>query len=297
MKLEKAYSIELEKEITAQDADVHYANGSITSKHHFKCPDNNCESQIICTNLTRPKKLRKRDPYFKAIEKHSPDCEIGKAIRDSPTPTGEGDSPYGTDTPIEGAVRLNLTAPPVKRPKATSGGTSGGSSTGTGPGRGRDGNSDEERTVTPTKTVSSLVAAFLQNKEFDIELPGQESISLRDFFVPVNGQDLGDFVDEYRIYYGKAVFHSRLAGQGFLVRFENTLQHGELIKEPTFFISNESIQACSLSKFKFSELQKQADSNLRNVFILTNIAPFPNWSETYINFDLEALHYMDYRDE
>ncbi|WP_338517456.1 hypothetical protein [Alteromonas gracilis] len=296
MKLEKAYSIDLERDITAQDADHHFEKGSIVSKYKFECSDENCSAQIICANLNRPKALRKRDPYFKAVEEHSTDCEIGKAIRERPSPVGEADSPYGTDVPIQGLVRLNLSNPPAVKPKSSKGGLSGGVITGNGPSRGRGQSGDGERVVTTTKTLSSLVSAFLNEEEFDIELPGSDSIRLSDLFIKVDEQDISCLEDDYRIYFGKAFFNKRNDGNGFFVRFDKPLQSGELIKRPTFFISNEAIEACVLNKFELAKLERLADRKPKNIFILTDTAPVPNPTGEFINFNLEALHYMDYRD-
>lgn len=297
MKLEKAYSIDLEIDITAQDADHHFEKGAIASKYDFECSDKKCSAQIICANLNRPKALRKREPYFKAVEEHSSDCEIGKAIRDRLLPLGEGDSPYGTDAPIQGLVRLNLSTPSITRPKSSEGGSSGGGITGDGPGGGRGQRVDGERIVTPTKTVSSLVSAFLNGEDFDIELPCRDSIPLSKLFINIDGQDIGDFEDDYRIYFGKAFFNKRVDGKGFFVRFDKLLKSGDLVKRPTFFISNEALEKCELNKFELAKLERLADRKPKNVFVLSDVAPAPNPTGEYINFSLEDLHYMDYRDE
>lgn len=295
MKLEKAYSIEIKRKITAEEADILYDKNFVKSKYAFKCPEDNCEAQVTCANLDRPKKLRKRDPYFKAIDQHNDECSIGKAIKDKTRPEGEGENPYGTDKPVIGAVRLNLTAPPVDKVIATSGGNNGGSATGDGSGKGRGRKTGEEREITATKTVSSLVDAFLNKKQLTIELPGQDSITINDLFVPVGNQNIADFIDEYRIYYGKAFFNKAKNGKGYIVRFAKPLKINEREILPTFFITNELMDECSLKKFKKSELDKISDGRPRVVYLLSEVSPVLNWSEEYINFQLEALHYMDYR--
>ncbi|EKO3677908.1 hypothetical protein M3912_003124 [Vibrio metschnikovii] len=293
MKLEKAYSLDLKISISPEKADIKYQEGLIFSKYRFQCPDESCDAQVTCANLNKPKKLRKRDPYYVAVEEHSKDCAIGKVIIEQ-TKGGGGDSPYGTDKPIEGAVRLNITAPSVTKPKTVDGNGGGGTIDGNGPGRGRGKPTGDEREITASKNVSSLVDAFLNNDEFDIELPVQESISIKDFFIKVNEQNIDDFVDEYRIYYGKAWFNKRQGGDGFIVRFANKLSAGDINKQPTFFITSEIIEKCNLKKFKAEHLGRLCDSKPRQVYILTSVAPVVSKSG-YINFHLEALHFMDQR--
>ena len=77
MKLEKAFSEDIESNITAQEADNLYAQGIIKSKFGFQCPDAFCVASVTCANLDRPKNKRKRDPYYKVIGEHHPNCELG----------------------------------------------------------------------------------------------------------------------------------------------------------------------------------------------------------------------------
>tara|TARA_R110001583_G_scaffold10719_2_gene49380 strand:- start:9217 stop:10107 length:891 start_codon:yes stop_codon:yes gene_type:complete len=296
MKLEKAYSIDIKRKITAEEADILYDKSFVKSKYAFKCPEDNCEAQVTCANLDRLKKLRKRDPYFKAIDQHDDECSIGRAIRDNVRREGKGDNPYGTDKPVIGTVRLNLNTPPVDKVMPTKDENNGGSATGFGTGKGRGRKTGEEREITATRTVSSLVDAFSNNKQLTIELPGQDSIPINDLFVPIDKQDIGDFIDEYRIYYGKAFFNKAKNGQGYIVRFATPLKTNEREILPTFFITNELMDKCSLKKFKKSELDKLSDGKPRTVYLLSEVSPVLNWSEDYINFQLEALHYMDCRE-
>ena len=76
MRLEQAYSLELGKDITADEADKFFSEGALTSKHLFECPEQGCNAQVTCANLDRPKRLRKRDPYFKFVSEHSSTCRL-----------------------------------------------------------------------------------------------------------------------------------------------------------------------------------------------------------------------------
>lgn len=60
MKLEEAFSLELRRLVSADDADRAF-NKAINSKHMFKCPDPKCDAQVTCANLDKPRSFRKRD--------------------------------------------------------------------------------------------------------------------------------------------------------------------------------------------------------------------------------------------
>lgn len=117
MKLEKAYSEDLNKRITAEEADYRYSIGDITSKHAFNCPDDLCMALVTCANLDKPKVKRKRDPYYKIVGEHHTDCLIKKDTELSNQRQATSDSLYaGQDEYIDDAVRLNLSPPSAKRP-------------------------------------------------------------------------------------------------------------------------------------------------------------------------------------
>ena len=80
MKLEKAFSLDLDRTITAIDADYLYQHGVIHSPKSFKCTNLHCNARITCANLDKPKTKRKRDPYFKLVSKHSDVCNITEDI-------------------------------------------------------------------------------------------------------------------------------------------------------------------------------------------------------------------------
>lgn len=80
MKFEKAFSLDLNRTITAADADYYYQRGAIHSKFSFKCPDLHCNAQVTCANLDRPKEKRILDPYYRVVSDHSNACTIAKDI-------------------------------------------------------------------------------------------------------------------------------------------------------------------------------------------------------------------------
>lgn len=294
MKLEKAFSLDLNRTVTAADADYHYQQGAIRSKFSFKCPGLDCDAQVTCANLDRPKSERILDPYYKIVSDHSDSCTIAKDIRIQKRIKSVYDDEYSdSDEYIENAFRLNLR--PLNNART-----------------GNDEADDDEQTVgvrgqrqttsTQTRrrqqrsrTVSSLVASFLNGDDFEVQLPRTGLISLRKLFIEIDGQQLGDFEDDMRIYYGKAWVNKSPKGNGFSVRFANTLRHGELNVRPSFFISDELIKQSGYRKFQQTTLKVLATSKPVDIYILSAVGPYLHKSGEYINFKLEGLEYLEYR--
>lgn len=76
MKLEQASSLDLQREVTAEQADALFSQGIMVSKHRFECPELGCHAQVTCANLDKPRAFRQRDPYFKFVSEHSPGCPL-----------------------------------------------------------------------------------------------------------------------------------------------------------------------------------------------------------------------------
>lgn len=146
-----------------------------------------------------------------------------------------------------------------------------------------------------TKTMSSLVAAYLKGDDFEVQLPTTGVISLRKLFIEINGQQIADFEDDMRIYYGKAWVNKQLNGNGFSVRFVNALRHKHLKACPTFFINDKAIKQTSYRKFQQTTLETLATNKPIDIYILSAIGPYLHKSGKYINFKLEGLEYLKYR--
>jgi len=293
MKLEKAFSLDLNRTMTATDADYHYQQGAIRSKFSFKCPDLHCDAQVTCANLDRPRNERILDPYYRVVSDHSDTCTITKDIQKE-TKSVYHDEYSDSDEYIENAFRLNL-RPPNNTRAGNDDEADDDKQTGGVRGRSQTTNTPTKRKQQRSRTVSSLVASFLNGDDFEIQLPGTSLISLRKLFIEIDGQQISDFEDDMRIYYGKAWINKSPNGNGFSVRFANALQHEELNVRPSFFINDELIKQSGYRKFQQTTLEALATSKPVDIYILSAIGPYPHKSGEYINFKLEGLEYMEYR--
>ncbi len=291
MKLEKAYSVDLKINMTASEADIHHNEGKISSKFAFTCPDDNCEAQVTCANLDRPKAKRKVEPYYKVIEEHSEQCLIGKDISgEKKKKTIYSDIYSEADEYISNAVRLNLRPHSTKRPAEQDGTSENEVVTKGRPSRESD-REEGRRKKQTSKVLSSMVDSFLNNENLIVQLPQIGTMPIQDLFVEVDGQKVESFVDEFRVYFGKAWFNKYEAG--YSVVFANKLEHeGEAVR-PSFFIPNSLVEETTYRLFQEKKLNEQVDKKPRLVFIASETGPY--CKKQYINFWLEGLEYLEYR--
>lgn len=75
-KIEKAYSLELGRNIDAVEAHELWTEGVLIDKKAFKCRDANCGAQITCANMDKKKSEMKRTPYFQCHSPHDRACKF-----------------------------------------------------------------------------------------------------------------------------------------------------------------------------------------------------------------------------
>ncbi|MCR4534515.1 hypothetical protein OCF84_00065 [Shewanella xiamenensis] len=292
MKLIKAYADDIEQSITADEADKLYAEGKIKSKFSFQCPDDNCSAPVTCANLDRPKLKRKRDPYYKVVGEHSEMCNIAKDIEPQKKGIRKTTDIYSdSDEYIDHAIRLNLQPPSTKRPESLDKNEYGDDVDTSAKPRPSNTSDTGKRKIQRSKTLSSLIDAFLAKEPYMIQLPEVGVIDIRDFFVEINGQELSEFEDEFRIYYGKAWFNKKESG--YSIVFDKTLTSADIVKRPSTYMPLDKLVESGFKRFKVNELDKLADKKPKTVFILSQTGP--QVRNGYINFWCEGPEFMDYR--
>lgn len=290
MRLEKAFAKDIELSITAQEADRRFAEGRIKSKFHFQCPDDNCDAPVTCANLDRPKEKRKRDPYYKVVGKHSSQCDLAKDIEAQRKSSKVTSDIYSdSDEYIDNAIRLNLQPPSTKRPETNGAAieeenAEGKASQGSEPESGK-------RKIQRSKTLSSLIDAYLTDESLAVQLPEIGVIDINDLFVEINGQNLAVLEDEWRVYYGKAWFNRR--DSGYSIVFEKTLTSNEITRRPSTYMSVDKLEESGFKRFRLNVLEKIADNKPKMVFVLSETGP--RISNGYINIWCEGPEYLDYR--
>lgn len=290
MKLEKAYSLDINKDISASEADMKYVNGEISSKFAFTCPGDNCDAQVTCANLDRPKHKRKRAPYYKIVGDHNKSCDIQEDIEPTKKRKSVREDIYSdSDEYYEHAVRLDVRPLSSKRPDED---VSSDEDI-TLEVKGRPSKSEEsgKRKIQSSRRLSSLVAAFRTNEPLMLQVPDEGTMSVQDFFVEIDGQDIESLEDSYRVYFGKGWINKH--EKGYIVRFNKTLKYNDLDVRPSFFIPLDMVEASSYRKYQLSALDKLANNKPKDIYILCETGPRPHGD--YINFWLDGLEYMEYQ--
>lgn len=290
MRLDKAFSQDAQEPITALKADTLFLEGKIKSKFHFECPDRNCNAPVTCANLDRPKEKRKLDPYFKVVGLHSAQCELAKEIESQKKTSRIATDIYGEcDEYIDNAFRLNLQPASTKRPEANGEDEEGEISES----KARRGSILESggRKIQRTKTLSSLVDAYLSGQSFAVQLPGMGAVDIREVFVEINGQNIAQLECEWRIYYGKAWFNKK--ENGYSIVFDRKLTAGDVTRRPATYMPIAALEASGFKRFRLNTLNEIADGKPRMVFLLSETGP--RVSNGYINIWCEGPEYLDYR--
>ncbi|MBQ0213079.1 hypothetical protein KAH51_06330 [Proteus vulgaris] len=296
MKIELAKSLELNRDITAEDADKLFSENRITSKHLFECTEPDCHAQVTCANLDKPSRLRKRVPYFKFVSEHSDACKIGISEESEFRKIKKAhEDPEALPFILDDTIELDLSSPyknkihdvPVleednsikKRLKRK--------------------DVDEEninKTRHTRKRLSGLVNAFINKENFFLNT-AEGRIHLRDFFIHVNDKkDLSEYIDEPRVYFGKAWI--KRIDNYYLVRFNNEMRAGNLKCKPTFFITERLVDSSEYKRTSRQELDKIAFSKPVQplyLFIFSELPPVKMNSSDFINFKLDDLTYLYYK--
>ncbi|PHM71797.1 hypothetical protein [Xenorhabdus sp. KJ12.1] len=296
MKLVQARSLELNKDISAEEADKFFIQGLVTSKHLFECPEPNCHAQVTCANLDRPKRLRKRDPYFKFVSEHAPECKLGEQIDDEYRQIKRTkDDPEVLPFIRDDIVELDLSIPNKHTTHDVPANEDDDSVTKRSKLSVSDDESENSQRRHSRKRLSGLVTAFIDKENFFLET-AEGRLHLKDFFIRVNDyKDIREYPDEPRIYYGKAWLNRK--DDYYLVRFANEMHSGNVKCKPTFFIPARLVDHSDYQRTSREMLDKIAMSTPSKplyLFIFSELPPVKNNIGNYINFKLDDLTYLYY---
>jgi len=136
-----------------------------------------------------------------------------------------------------------------------------------------------------------MIDDFLAKKSYPVRIPGNGVIDINDLFIEINGQDLSDFKNEFRIYYGKAWFNKKESY--YSIVFDNKLTSGEITKRPSAYMSMDKAKESGFKRFKVEELENLADRTPKTVFILSETKP--EVKNGYINIGCRGPEHLHYR--
>lgn len=143
-------------------------------------------------------------------------------------------------------------------------------------------------------SLAAVVAGFPVNKSTILNVHDVVGISIQDFCIEIKGQNIDEFPDEWRIYYGEAWFNKRAGGKGYFIRFYNQLSTGGFSRNPTAFIGHKDIETSVNDRFTPETMDRLATNKPKQVFILSKKAPYINGG--FINIHCEGAGDIDYKE-
>lgn len=297
MKLEEAFSIELSKLVSADDADRAF-NKTITSKHMFTCPDPKCDAQVTCANLDKPKSFRKRDPYFIFVSEHIEGCPIGENIIHDLRKSKKGmKDPEALSYINDDVIEIDLSSGSRKVLKNDNAGDEESDSTSSKKKQHRSLDEDTDHKGHSRKRLSGLVEAFLAGEERFVETVDGR-IHIKELFIPVSTrQDISLLPDEPKVYYGKAWINK--IKDFYQVKFNSEMIYFELKCKPTFFIParliDDESNLARTSRVNLDKLSSSKPAIPLNMFIFSSVPPVKSNKGNYINFLLSDMNHIYFK--
>lgn len=297
MKLEEAFSLELRRLVSADDADRAF-NKAINSKHMFKCPDPKCDAQVTCANLDKPRSFRKRDPYFIFVSEHIQGCPIGENIVHELRKSKKGmKDPEALSYINDDIIELDLSSGRRKVLKNDNEENEKPDSTSSKSKKQKSFDEDTDHKRSSRKRLSGLVEAFLAGEERFVET-ADGRIHLKELFIPISAKnDISFLPDEPKIYYGKAWINK--IKDFYQVKFNSEMVCGELKCKPTFFIPASLIDDESnlvrTSRVNLDKLSSSKPAIPLNMFIFSPVPPVKSNKGKFINFLLRDITYIYFK--
>jgi|GEM_PF-1264293 len=306
MKLEKAFSEEIKLRITAQEADKMFAEKKIKSKFKFRCPSENCDAKVTCANLDRPKGLRKRNPYYKVVGKHSLRCDIAKGIETKKKHSRVADK--------ESYRRINVQPESTRRPEPV-GNVQGANNVeerarlDNNPESGGDKKIPEVRLTKLVDEYSDFLDGRLDKKDIGlIELFEARLVEIDVLFVEINGQDLSELENEPRVYWGKAWFNEVKGGYNVVFNKKLTSVRHNISRQPSALMKIDMLESLEGKHLNINTVKKMANEKPKKpkiVYLVSEKPPYvkkglskkpPYVEKDYINIKFEGPAYLVYRE-
>lgn len=250
MKIDEAYSIEMERVLDAEEAyEMYWDNNGITDQRNFICTDPKCNASITCANLYKKRTEMKKAPYFILVGTHADGCNSGNRGEILASKYVKRNVPAPYINPQKSYFHFNRPYNHLK--KIVSKNVNNFIKL----------NNDESRYHSDIKKkirakeriphryeIGSLVNKYETFKEDGtthnnyIILSDAKNIKLSysEMFVPINKQDL-DVLSKYkRIYYGNAKV--KRYNEYYLVKFINEFTSKGNLMAPSMFIRNKVVE-------------------------------------------------------
>ncbi|UXN03652.1 hypothetical protein [Bartonella sp. HY406] len=306
MTLIHAFSLDLKENISIISAKKKFAEGFITSKQNFQCPDPNCDARVTCANLGRPVKGIKVSPHFRVIGMHSNECKIAKDFTKKENLNAKKHN-VGTISQYESdsySLNLDINLKANNDPKKENEG---------------DGFSNGFSKIKKNKInniivkkrnlrLSVVVDKYLGNCNDEISMPDGTIISTDDLFIKIDGQDITRLPKSLRIYHGLA-WVNNVKNNNFSIRFNNCLRVDDREIRPSFLINSRIIENLDKKSSLYEDLLTnsgglEGKNKVKPITVyivstppsvLNNENKKGKQTTIFLNFQLKGLQYLEYR--
>lgn len=306
MRIEYAYSLDVNEIIDPELAYDYFWAGIIKDKKNFECPAENCNASITCANLDKLRQDMKLDPYYKAVDEHTIDCKLVKEYESKTintrtkdgkqNPRGNKDSnlsdifefsrPKSHTEKLESSTSSNLPASLEERKQKK---------------RDQSGNS----TNSPSRyySIRALVSKYLKYKETDaldqysINIKGY-NVPYKDFFIEINSQEITTLPKYPRIYFGKA-FINRRKEKDYAAIFGNTFSNKGSSLNPSIYLAENVIENAFTKKLYREKLKSLSDKKYPAIWVFVYGTPRDTIvdQKTYLNISISNMDFFDMREE
>ncbi|WYQ41272.1 hypothetical protein NST67_15065 [Bacillus sp. FSL W7-1321] len=283
-----AYSLELEKPITAEEANQLSFIGKLTDARAFRCNGHkDCKVPITCANFNTSKKERKKNPYFTKgtgnSVTHHKDCgHISKSKKSSKRK-------QDTKTQVRQTSKLvlKLGANGFMKPNPSTETKSNGQPESKSVSSTTLQNSDKKKAMRNVKTHVTTLRSLVQkykSGEYDLDekifnLPGPTSFN--ELFYSLDTPSILNY--KFQVYFGLARIYEIEKGKNFYIV--------EFITEHTYVDEDEDIKdtpSFSVSKYHvenhYSWIKNYLNSNKTFTCFISWFPAIQKYGKKYINF-------------
>lgn len=304
MKIEHAYSTDLEEVVDIDTAYELFTAGRIRDKRNFLCLFPDCDGDITAANLDKLRSDMAVDPYFKRVrdETHSRDCLLSDTALDDARGSADEPADSRTRKRADGAEPFLLQRPVSHQVTAQSGTPADPDAARTRRKRRGDSPSGQSGGATsPAYSVGTLVSRYHKYRRLGIA--DQKNLDIKGYrlpyselFVRLDAQDVGTLSPRRRVYYGPAYVDEK--ADGYRIGFADPLLLDGARIKPSLYISREQIRNAfsrKLCEAKFNEISKRRRPETW-FFVYGKPAPRTKDGKTYLNLNVSNLDFLDFRD-
>lgn len=297
--LEEAYSNEYQEIIDPELAYDLYWAGIITDKSNFSCPSDKCNARVTCINLDQEKQDMHQSPHFRGY-KHSDECDATLHL----------DKKTGIETPGQSAQSkfvkndavsdvFNLKRPKNQFAKKEPSGIDPNKVQKRSSRKGKNTNGEEFYGGSEYYSVRSLVSKFIRYKKDDslsehkVNISGTD-LAYKSLFKGVYQQPIEALPNENLVYWGVAFIDFLSNKECYKITFGETLKSKDTQARPSFFIPKKKIEEYPVRNLVMKRLEKISSLDDKRAFVFIYSRPHAS-GESYINFNLESLDYLEIR--